>query len=279
MRLLSLILFSIISLCSYAQVSRNFDKKKRPLYEVGGALVTFNIPNYPGAASNTPRFIPSPFFIYRGDFFRSDEDGTRARLLNSDIFELGMSGGFNFPIDSNSNAARKGMPDTDTLFGIGPNVLIRFFEGDPLNKLTLGVGFRLNLAIGSQFLIKEQGWLIEPNLRYFRRFSKGSPFSLFAGLSMSYGDKKYNRFFYQVDEEYKTSKRDRYDAKEGVVDIGTSLAFSYNINSKASLFLGAFQSNLTTAANKNSPLVEEQINTGIVAGFVWLFYESDELVE
>jgi outer membrane scaffolding protein for murein synthesis (MipA/OmpV family) len=269
-----------LSANSVAQVSRNFNKKKKPLYELGAGLITLNIPNYPGAGSNTPRYIPVPLVIYRGDLFRQDEDGSRLRLINSDVFELGMSGGFNFQIDSDENKSRKGMPDTDTLFGIGPGIIVRLLKGDPLNKLTLGLGLRINLAFGNDFFfVKEQGWIIEPNIRYWRKFSKDSAFSLFSGLSMSYGDKKYNQFFYQVNDRYKTSSRDSYDAKEGVVDIAGSIGGGYDFSDKGSVFLGLFQSNLTTAANKSSPLVEEQVNTGIVAGFTWLFFQSKDLVE
>jgi outer membrane protein len=279
MRLLSIILLASFSFEALTQVSRNFDKKKKPLYELGGGLISLNIPNYPGAASNTPRVIPFPYLIYRGDFLRADEEGTRARFIKSDVFELGMSGGFNFPIDSNVNTSRTGMPNTDTLFGFGPGIIIRLLKNDPLNKLTLGLGLRLNISVGTYMSMTEQGWLVEPNIRYWRRLTKSSPFSFFAGLSMSYADEKYNRFFYQVDEEFGTSERKAYNAKSGVVDIAGSFGGSYDFSSKGSIFIGAFQSNLTTAANKNSPLVEQQVNTGLIAGFAWLFYESSQLVE
>lgn len=279
MRYLFLILFFFISFDGYSQVSRNFNKKKKPLYELGAGFVGLSTPNYPGAASNTPRYIPAPLFIYRGDLFRSDEDGTRARLINSDIVELGASAGFNFPIDSNSNASREGMPDTDTLFGIGPGLLVKLLKGDPLNKLTVGVGLRINLAIGKQFFIAEQGWVIEPRIRYWRKLNRNSDIRLFSSLSLSYGDKKYNQFFYQVDPKFETEDRKAYDAVEGIVNIRGSVGGSYDFSEKATIFLGIFESNLTAAANKESPLVQEQTNTGYIIGFVWLFYESDKLVE
>lgn len=279
MKLLSLVLIFACSLNSFAQLSRNFDKELKPLYELGGGAAALNIPNYPGAASNTLRLLPFPFVVYRGDFLRSDEEGTRARFLNSELFELGMSGGFNYPIDSNANKARKGMPNTDALVGLGPGVIIRLLDGDSLNKLTIGLGVRTNFAIGNGLSIRNEGWIIEPNIRFWRRLNKDSGLSFFSSLSTSYGDKKYNQFFYQVDSEYQTNDRKKYDAKEGMVDIAFSFGSSYDFSNKLSIFAGLFQSNLTISANRDSPLVEEQINTGFALGFSWLFYESDELVK
>ena len=272
------IVFLLISYSSFSQVSRNFNKKEKPLYEVGVGFISLNTPNYPGAAANTPRFIPFPWFIYRGELLRADEEGTRARFFDSDIIEVGMSGGFNFPIDSDSNSQREGMPDKDTLFGIGPSILIRFLKNQPQHKLTIGLGIRLNLAVGNNLETKDEGWLVEPTIRYWRKFSEDSDLTFFSGLSLSFADRKYNRFFYQVDKDYISTTRDQYDAKSGLVDIAGSFGFAFDITKKASLFAGAFQSNLTSAANKNSPLVENQVNTGFIFGFSWLFYESDTRV-
>ena len=118
----------LFSISAYSQVSRNFNKNTQPKLEGGIGAVGFNIPNYPGSANNTFRYLPFPWIIYRSDFLQSDEEGTRAKIFSTRKFEIGLSGGLNFPIDSNTNKARDGMPDTDILVGVGPAFIFRIIE-------------------------------------------------------------------------------------------------------------------------------------------------------
>jgi len=273
---IKLLCTALISLPVYSQVSRNFNNSSQPKYEVGVGAIGLSVPNYPGAASNTVRYIPFPWFIYRSDFLHSDEEGTRAKLINNEHFELGLSGGLNFPIDSNSNSAREGMPDTDILIGIGPALLFRIIDDHDIHKLTAGLGLRVNFSVDDRIGFTEQGWIVEPNIRYWAKLTDS--ITLFSGLSYSYGDEKYNRFFYDVAQEFSTPTRNTYSAEEGTVDIASSLGFSYDHSDELSFFAGHFYSNLTTASNKSSPLVENTHNDGYIVGMRWQFYESDELV-
>ena len=272
------IIISVLNVDLFAQVSRHFNKEKKPKYELGAGLINLNIPNYPGASANTPRYVPFPWFIYRGDFLRSDEEGTRAKFIDSEAFELGLSGGFNFAIKSEENEARRGMDDKDALVGIGPNILIRILKKNPLHRLTFGVGLRVNYATRA-LSFKNEGWVIEPKLRYWRKFSKEGKLTFFSGITASFGDQKYNAFFYDVDEEYVNADRAAYRSREGLVDITGSMGIGYDFSKKASVFAGTFYSNLSLAANKDSFLVEEEHNSGLIVGFAWLFYESNELVK
>ena len=63
---ISLISLFVVS-SSFSQVSRNFDKQKKPLYELGGGFINLNIPNYPGASLNTPRVIFFPWILYESN--------------------------------------------------------------------------------------------------------------------------------------------------------------------------------------------------------------------
>ncbi len=275
--LLKLFCVALLAFPVYSQVSRNFNKSSQPRFEGGVGAIGLNIPNYPGAGSNTVRYIPFPWIIYRSDFLHSDEEGTRAKLIQSENFELGLSGGLNFPIDSNANSSREGMPDTDILIGVGPALIYRIVEGHDTHKLTAGLGLRLNLSIDDQWGLTHQGWIVEPNLRYWATLTDS--ITLFTGLSFAYADKKYNRFFYEVPVEFATSSREAYSAQEGTVDIAGSLGFSYDYSSKLAFFAGQFYSNLSTASNKDSPLVENIHNSGYIVGFRWQFFESDEMIK
>lgn len=275
------ILFSLILFLSFyanAQVSRNFNKSKKPKHELGAGFAYFRVVNYPGAKNSTYRFIPFPIFIYRGQKFRADEDGSRVRLIKSKYLELGFSGGFNFPIKTSQNEVRNGMPDTGALIGIGPALIYKILKTDHI-KLTAGLGLRLNFEDGKFPFFAERGFIIEPNIRYWYKPSAYSKLTFFTGFSFSVADKKYNGFYYSVDDKYQTQDRSAYTAKSGMVDMAYSLGITVDYSSKVSLFIGGVYSNLTAAANKHSPLLENQHNYAIAFGMTWLFSASSELVE
>lgn len=237
-------------------------------------MITLNLPDYPGASSSTSRVLPFPWLIYRGDYLKADEEGSRLQVFKSENFEIGASGGFNFPIDSNANPAREGMPDTDMLVGAGPALLYRYPLKSKLHRLTLGLGARISFSVGGLDDIEEQGHVLEPSARYWLKPGKESPFVFFTSFSFSMADQKFNEFFYQVDQEFETAKRKAYDAKSGFGDITTSLGLSYEASKRVSVFMGAYYLNLTLAANKDSPLVEEEHNLGYILGVAALLCEK-----
>lgn len=278
MNKLFFVLIVLFSTNSIAQVSRNFNKSIKPLYELGGGFAYFCVPNYPGSKNNTFRLFPFPVAIYRGKLFRADEDGTRARLINSESLELGFSGGFNFPVKASDNEVREGMPDTEALVGLGPGLIFKIHKSTT-QKLNAGLGLRANLEMGRFPSIVERGFLLEPYLRFWHKPSADGPITLFTSISFAIADQKYNDFFYGVEARYKTADREAYSSKVGIVDIAGSLGLTYDYNNKISLFLGAVYSNLTWAANKESPLVENQHNYIAVFGLTWLFAESEIMVQ
>tara|TARA_Y100000780_G_scaffold232581_2_gene267405 strand:+ start:18644 stop:19207 length:564 start_codon:yes stop_codon:yes gene_type:complete len=185
-----------------------------------------------------------------------------------------VSGGFNFPIKSEENEARNGMPDTDALLGFGPGLIFRYPTEDKLTRLTFGLGLRVNYSVAPGLHFKEQGFVAEPNVKLWHRPSSDSRFTLFSRFSVAFADAKYNDFFYGIEEEFKTEQRKAFDAKSGVVDIGGSLGFSMELTKHLFLFTSGFYSNLTLAANRKSDLVETQHNTGFIFGLSWMFFEK-----
>jgi outer membrane scaffolding protein for murein synthesis (MipA/OmpV family) len=272
-RLLFGLLF--ISGTAFSQVSRNFTKKNQPLYEIGAGIISLEVPNYPGAASNTRRTIPFPWIIYRGKILQADEEGSRLKLIGSERFEVGFSGGFNFPIESDKNEARKGMPDTDALVGLGPGLLYRIPLASKLHRLTLGLGMRVNFSTTTQLShITHQGYIVEPSVRYWFKLSEESRFTYFTSLSASASDQKYAAFFYDVDSQYVTPQREAYTSRAGMIDMALSFGASAEATRRLTVFGGVFHANLSMAANKNSPLVENEQNTGFVLGLSWMFFEK-----
>lgn len=271
---IAFVILTLLTTESFAQISRNFTRKDRPIYELGAGIIGISVPNYPGASNATFRTIPFPWVIYRGDYLKADEEGNRIEFFKSKDLELGVSGGFNFPIESSENKARLGMPDTGALLGIGPALMYRFPYDGGLQRITMGLGLRVNFSIDEDVDLKEQGFLVEPNIRYWVKTSRTSPLTLFSSVSMSFADTKYNEFFYEVEEAYVTPTREKYKARAGIVDVAASLGFSLELTKKTSTFGGIYYSNLTLAGNKLSPLVEDEHNIGFALGIAWMFFEK-----
>ena len=65
----------------------------QPLWEVGVGAIAGTVPDYPAADNYSARFVPFPYFIYRGHLFRSDENGAHLRADVRSNVELDVSGG------------------------------------------------------------------------------------------------------------------------------------------------------------------------------------------
>ncbi len=264
-----------------AQVSQNFiTDEPPPVYEMGMGGIGLNLPDYPGSSNNRFRAVPFPYYIYRGKYFRSDDEGTRARLLSSPFHELGMSFGFNFPVNSGDSPARQGMPDLDALMEIGPRLLFRFLKSAPNHRLNFSVSARAVFSSKFSFdnLLRHEGYTIIPQINYWYRWRE-SKTTLFSSLSFDFGTAKYNRYFFNVPEAYATAERSAYLAKSGLVETSLALGVGQEINEDLFVFGGGSWRNLDWASNQQSPLVEKTNNVGFILGFVWTFYMSEERVK
>ncbi len=266
---------------SKAQVSQNFlSNNLPPVYEIGMGAIGLNVPDYPGSSNNRFRVVPFPFYIYRGEYFRSDDEGTRARLLSSKFHEVGMSFGFNFPVNSGDSPARRGMPDLDALMEFGPRILFRFLNSVPNHRLNFSFATRAVFSSKFSFnnLLRHEGFTFEPQINYWYRWKKVKT-TFYSSLSFDFGTAQYNRYFFNVPVAFSTPSRTAYHSKSGLIESSFSLGFGKEINKEIFLFTGASWRNLDWAANQRSPLVETTNNFGVIMGFVWTFYMSDEKVK
>lgn len=265
---------------SSAQVSQNFlTDQLPPVYEMGMGAIGLNIPDYPGSSNNRFRVVPFPYYIYRGKYFRSDDEGTRARLLSSKFHEVGLSFGFNFPVNSGNSPARKGMPDLDALMEFGPRLLLRFLSSVPNHRLNFSIAARAVFSSKFSFnnLLRHEGYTFEPQINYWYRW-KESKTTLFSSISFDFGTAKYNRYFFNVPVAFSTPTRPSYLSKSGLIETSLSLGAGQEINKELFIFGGGSWRNLDLAANQQSPLVETTNNFGFIMGLVWTFYMSDEKV-
>ena len=263
-----------------AQVSQNTMDQAPPQYELGLGVLFLNTPDYPGSENSQLRWIPFPYYIYRGEYLRADDEGTRARLLSSQRFETGVSLGFNFPVDSADNAPRQGMPDLDTLLSIGPRLLYRLITGSPRHKLNLVLATRGVFSTQWRFshLLQGQGLVFDQGLNYWYRWNR-SKTTFFSALGMEFGTAKYARFFYNVPQTLATASRPEYVARPGLMETSLSLGLGQQLSREWFMFLGGSLRSLEGASNQESALVVNRYNFSFILGFVWTLFESPEKVK
>jgi len=108
----------------------------QPLWEVGIGAVAGTVADYPASDRYQARFVPFPYFIYRGHLFRSDENGAH---LHTDVLsnvELDVSGGVSFATPSSSSGPRAGMPEIPGRTRPQPEN----HPGPPLQRYALAAG-------------------------------------------------------------------------------------------------------------------------------------------
>ncbi|MCJ8277926.1 MAG: MipA/OmpV family protein [Bdellovibrionales bacterium] len=245
---------------------------------MGVGSIGIQTPLYPGAKQNQFQFIPFPFGIYRGEYFRADDEGTRARLLKPRAYELGLSFGFNFAVDSEETNLRKGMPSLDTILQVGPRFLYRFLTENPNQRLNLSLAVRAAFATNFRSRFRETGLTILPEVGFWNRFPEYRT-TFYTYLNFAFASDKFNGYFYDVQNRFATGNRAQYDARSGLLTTALGVGFSKDITDDILIFTGGSYRNLDWAANNNSPLVETRENLSFILGILWIFYESDEKVK
>ena len=266
-----------LSPAALSQVSQNFLKTEQPQYELGAGFIMLNVPDYSGSSNNRLRIVPFPYYIYRGKYLRSDDEGTRARLLTSKYHETGLSFSFNFPVRSGNNPARFGMPDLDTLMGLGPRLLFRLITDESHQRLNLTLSARVMFSLDRDLKTMTRGLSLQPGLNYWKKF-KNTDLTLFSALNVEFASAENNQFFYQVDPQYLTPDRPSFHAQAGLVESSISMGLGYNIMDNVFIFSSGSWRNLDLAKNRDSPLVVSRNNFAAVFGLVWTFYESQAKV-
>jgi hypothetical protein len=101
-----------------------------PLWEAGLGVAAVSFPAYRGSDQRNCFVLPSPFFVYRGEFLKADRDGVRAELFDSERAELTLSVALSPPAASKDIRARAGMPDLRANFEIGPQLNLTLWQTD-----------------------------------------------------------------------------------------------------------------------------------------------------
>jgi len=203
---------------------RNFtgfeaSNETQPLWEVGLAGATFEVPNYPASSERNFIAIALPYFVYRGDFFRiGDGGGIRAVFIEKSDFEIDLSFAGAFSADTEDNTARTGMPELDFLFEIGPQLIykIKDFSYDNGGQSRIKARFQARAVFSTDFdRIDNRGYVFEPTITYQQRGVLFKETGLNLSLAFTYASEELQDYFYQVDNKFVSPSRQHYDAQGG----------------------------------------------------------------
>ena len=246
-----------------------------PLWEFGVGAFGLTAPAYPGADDRNNRVLPLPYLLYRGEVLRADQSGIGARLFRSDRleFDVGLAGAL--PSDSDNVDIRAGMPDLGALFEFGPRLKIRVADIDQGSQMRsrLRAELPLRAVIEARGGLRRQGWTFEPKLAYETRGERGL-WSVEGNVSVVFGDKRINRYFYEVQPQYANASRAAYGADAGLMLTRVGLFATRQLNPDVRLFGFVRYESYAGSANRDSPLHIKNSGTSAGIGFAWTLARS-----
>jgi len=243
--LLSNSFFSIVSLAE--------ESREKAKWEFGVGLGGLSLPHYRGSDQRDEYFAPIPYVKFRGDKLRVDREGGRYFFIDGDNLKLDLSAAFAFPVDSDENTARQGMPDLDAILEVGPRLQWYLWQSDDQRlRLRLGAPLRLAVNLGDA---GNEGWFFSPyfQIRYY------STMETALSIGPMWASEKFHDYYYQVDSQYAIpGTRPAYDAKAGYSGLRITLTNNQRISKH--YWWGGFlrYDALSGAAFEDSPLVKQK---------------------
>ncbi|MEO8153410.1 MAG: MipA/OmpV family protein [Rhizobacter sp.] len=247
---------------------------QKPLWELGIGVSGLRLPDYRGSDQNHAYLLPFPYIVYRGSWFKSDREGTRAMLFDSPRAKLDLSFGASAPTHSNT-AAREGMPNLPGNAEVGPSLNLTL-DGSARQGWKLDLRMPLRTAITLERSPRYVGLTFSPNLNLdVTRGDDAWSLGLLSGPF--FADRKYHTEYYGVDAAYATAQRPAYQAHGGYAGWQTLASTSRRFGIT---WVGAFAryENLSSAAYSDSPLMRR--NSTLMVGFAvsWTLTTSSTLV-
>jgi outer membrane protein len=253
-------------------------ERMKPLWEAGLAGIGGYVPDYPSSDENRADGIILPYLIYRGEIFRAGDKGiARGRILRSERAEFDLSLDGSFDTESDDNIARKGMPDLDYLFELGPRLQITLTDHFLTGKVDLEIPARGVIATDFSSLSLE-GIVFQPQIawQHYDLFGTGTKFKISAGPIFATED--FMDYFFEVQPRYATPERAAFDARGGYLGSEITLAGIRDIRDFLSV-IGDFKIGYYRgSANDDSPLFRDDVTLSVRIGLLWRPFRSKRTV-
>ncbi|OGB25826.1 MAG: hypothetical protein A3I66_05140 [Burkholderiales bacterium RIFCSPLOWO2_02_FULL_57_36] len=250
----------------------------RPLWEVGAGVGVLTLPHYRGSDETATHFVPTPYFVYRGERVRADRGSLRAELFESDRIEANLSLNATVPVLSKNNQARRGMPNLKPAVEVGGNISLTLWNSTD-SRMKLGFRAPLRTAITVESSPNQIGWLFAPTLNLDITDPAGfSGWKLGMLAGPLFNSRKYNDHFYSVRSDQVLPDRPAYEARGGYSGAQFTMALSKRYRRH---WVGGFlrYDTLAGAVFNDSPLVRDRQSLSAGVAISWIFGESSTLVE
>ena len=163
------------------------------------------------------------------------------------------------------------MPDLGTLLEFGPRLKVKL--ADLGGNRRLRAELPLRAVIEARSGLRTQGVTFEPRLVYEVAGERGL-WTLQGQLSAVVGDRKINRYFYEVQPQFATGARPAYAADSGLILSRLGLFGTRRINEDVRVFGFLRYESYKGAANRNSPLHVKDSGVSGGVGVAWTFRRS-----
>lgn len=242
--------------------------------EIGVGSFAISTPHYAGSDQSELHILPFPYIDYESENFSLNREGLKGHVSETGRWNFDLSFAGTFPVDSNDNRARQGMPDLDWV-GLGGPALTYRISQTKTNKLRLILPIRF--ALSTDFAaVDYRGWEIAPSLRWESDFEKKtSTWQVISAASMFYASEKYNDYTYGVAPEYTTNARAAYQSEQGYAGFEFILGTTCR---QERFWVGAFirYRSIQGAIFEDSPLVRKKENYYAGISFAWMVYSSTD---
>lgn len=248
-----------------------------PLWEAGAGVAVIDFPHYRGSNERENYVLPIPYIIYRGDFLKIDRARVRGQLFHSDKLELDIS--LNGSVPVRNNGARQGMPNLDPTFEIGPSLNIMLYQPES-NQAQVELRLPLRAVIGTDFsYLRGVGGIFQPllNLDVQDVFDQ-TGWNMGMAVGPVFTDRRYNQYFYGIDDQYARADRPAYTAHGGYAGSQFVVAMTKRF---PTFWTSGFVKldTLHGAAFEGSPLVKSKQFATVGFAITWIFAESSTRVE
>lgn len=268
----------IIPLFLFAAQGAFAGERDKPLWEIGLVGIGGYIPDYPSSNEDRVKGIVLPYLVYRGKIIRAGDKGiARGRIIRSDRVEFDLSLDGSFDTDSDDNLARRGMPDLDYLFEVGPRLQVTLTDHFWGGKVDLEIPARGVMATDFSSL-SFKGAVLYPQLAWQQDnlWGTGTRFKISAGPI--FATEKFMDYFFEVEPRFATPERPAFNAQGGYLGSEMRLSAIRKIRADLSI-LGDVKINFYDGSqNDNSPLFRDESSISIRAGLLWAPFRSKQKV-
>lgn len=282
-RNLSLLLLSglLAPLSAHSQ-SENFSMDSKPVWEAGIGAGYLSSIDYPGSKDPNIAQFALPYFIYRSEIFRFGDGGVGAVAIEQPRIKVDVSLGGALNAESEPDSVRTGLPDLDLLFEFGPRLQVKLFEKqwDSESRSRLDWDSKVRAVVSTDFKgASARGFVFSTGLAYRQRAIAGDKVDFIANADITFGDQRYNDYFYTVSPEFVTPQRNSYKASAGYVESRVFFGLAIRPIPTLRIFTGVALFSYANSANESSPLFETDTSTQYALGLAWAPFRSKRTIE